>query len=397
MESHVARIVRPSLGNATSSILIGFATWNRIAALRSLAWFRFSWLGSDIMLGFLRRLFGNSALQELKRQISGRGNPEYPFLDADYSPGSRVPCSDFVPFIADRLRSGDLPAIKTVMRGVLAANPGLGLGPSWIDARIDDVSQIGFSSFVDFDDEDAYFQLRALFIVAEKSGGGREFWLTEAIPQLFASVLCAYRPMWREPMHKLCRCANAFIRKMRKEGVTYWDDYPLFQKEDVVVSRAPDDEVKAKVRAMSPAARMHLLYAVFRLQPTESGKRRRAADLAKLTDYAIRSFGIHVPDTEREILSTGLVVQSKDSSALLDSMTKKQLVAACDEARVEFRKSWRKAKLLDALEVGAPAYVAELMADVHSIELNPDYSDKLIGLRDYAERLAVPFKVICFA
>jgi len=348
------------------------------------------------MLGFLRRLFGNSALQEFKRQIAGRGNPQYPFLDADYSPSSRVPCSDFVPFIADRLKAGDLSAIKVVMRGILEANPGLGLGPSWIDARIDKVSQLDFSSFVGFDDEEAYLHLKALFIVAEKSGGGREFWLTEAVPQLFASALCAYRPVWREPMHKLSRRANAFIRKMRKEGVTYWDDYPLFQKEDVIVPRPTDDEVKAKVRAMSPAARMHLLYAVFRLRPTETGKRRRAADLASLTDYAIRNFGIYVRDTEREIRDSGLVVQSRDSSALLDSMTKKDLITACGEAGVEFRKSWRKAKLLDALVSKAPAYAAKRMESVRAVVLNPEYEVDLLALHDYADRLAAPFKVLCF-
>ncbi len=348
------------------------------------------------MLGFLRRLFGDSALQEFREQIAGRGNPQYPFLDADYSPSSRVPCSDFVPFIADRLKARDLPAIKRVMRGVLEANPGVGLGPSWIDARIDSVSEIEFRSFVGFEDEDAHWQLKALFIVAEKSGGGREFWLTEAVPQLFASALCAYRPVWREPIHELSRRANAFIRKMRKEGVTYWEDYPLFQKGDVAVQRATDDEVKAKVRAMSPAARLHLLYAVFRLRPTEAGKRRRAADLARLTDYAIRSFGIYVRDTEREIRDSGLVVQSKDSSALLDSMTKKDLVAACEEAGVEFQKSWRKAKLLDALLSGAPGYAAKKMENVRAAVLNPEYEGELLALHDYAERLAMPFKVLCF-
>jgi len=349
------------------------------------------------MLGFLRRLFGTSALQEFMKQIAGRGHPQYPFLDADYSPGSRVPCCDFVPFIADRLKVNDLRTIKRVMRGVLEANSGVGLGPSWIDARIDSVSEIPSRSFVGFEDEDAYYQLKALFIIAEKSGSGREFWITEAVPQLFASALCAYRPVWREPIHKLLRRANAFIRKMRKEGLTYWEDYPLFQKTDVAVPQAVDDEVKAKVRAISPAARMHLLHAVFRLRPTAGEKRRRAAELASLTDYAVRSFGIYVPDTEREILDSGLVVQSRNSSALMHSMTKKDIVAACEEAGVEFQKSWRKAKLLDALVSGAPDYAAKKMENVRAVALSPEYEADLLALHDYAERLVIPFKVLCFA
>jgi hypothetical protein len=85
------------------------------------------------------RTRSKEALQKFEGQIEVLGDPEDPFLDKDYSPFSRVPCTDFVPFIAETLKSHDLESIRYVIRGVLEANPGLGVGPEWIDQKIQDV------------------------------------------------------------------------------------------------------------------------------------------------------------------------------------------------------------------------------------------------------------------
>jgi hypothetical protein len=41
----------------------------------------------------------STAANEFIASIQGIGNPEYPILDKEYSPSSRVPCTDLVPFI----------------------------------------------------------------------------------------------------------------------------------------------------------------------------------------------------------------------------------------------------------------------------------------------------------
>lgn len=160
------------------------------------------------MFEILKRLFSHSqteasesvekthskeALREFESRIENLGNPDHPFLDKDYSPSSRVPCTDFIPFITGRLKSDDLESVRHVMRGVLEANPGLGIGPEWINDTINEAQALNFRKYVHFENDDAYHELRAMYIIAGKGGGGREFWLTDELPALFSWSLCAFQ------------------------------------------------------------------------------------------------------------------------------------------------------------------------------------------------------------
>jgi hypothetical protein len=59
---------------------------------------------------------------ELKERIEEIGHPEYPFLHKEYSPGSRVPCTDFSGFIVERLKTDDPNSICTLMGSIIEAN-----------------------------------------------------------------------------------------------------------------------------------------------------------------------------------------------------------------------------------------------------------------------------------
>lgn len=82
---------------------------------------------------------GSNAVDSFLSSIKGVGHPEYPVLDKQYSPSSRVPCTDLVPFISKRIIERDITSIKIVMRAVIEENPGLGIGPGWIDESIDNI------------------------------------------------------------------------------------------------------------------------------------------------------------------------------------------------------------------------------------------------------------------
>jgi len=77
-------------------------------------------------------------------------------------------------------------------------------------------------------------------------------------------------------------------------------------------------------------------------------------------------------------------------------MTKKDLIKACEETGAHFRKSWRKAKILEAFESDAPEYLKTKLDQLELVMLNPKYENRLLALADYAEKLAAPFKVLCF-
>jgi hypothetical protein len=281
------------------------------------------------------------------------------------------------------------------MRGLLVANP-LGGDPGWIDERVEDIAKLNLDRYVLFIDNSAYLRLKALLIVAEKNGGAREFWIKEEFPRLFAWCLCAFRPVWRRECGVLLNRANAFIDEKAKE-YDFWGNYPRFQQGDLQMPEFPSSELMEKVRALSPAACMQLLYAISRLRRGEIWYERGGNSLSDLTNYAIRSFGIDIPETSVEILESGLVVISDRPRALLYRKTKEDLFRACEDTGTLFRKSWKKAKVLKSLQSSAPRYVRREVEKLGLVLLNPEFEDQLLTLADSAEKLVRPFKLLCFS
>ena len=71
------------------------------------------------------------AIEDFLSSIKGIGHPEYQILDKQYSPSSRVPCTDLVPFISEQIEKKETDNIKVIMRAVIEGNPGIGIGSSW--------------------------------------------------------------------------------------------------------------------------------------------------------------------------------------------------------------------------------------------------------------------------
>ncbi len=350
--------------------------------------------------------------QEFKYKVQGICHPEYSFLHKTYSPNSRVPCTDLIPFISECLKEEDLSSIIRLMREVLRANPGLifsiegsaepsddektkSRAATWIDQPVKTIARMDFKPYVVFEDTDAYFQLQASFIVAEKSGGDRKFWIKGENPQLFAWCLCVYQPSWQEKLDELVDRGNSFI-DTRAIKHDFWKDFPRFEKPDLSGSVNVSAYTRDTIKGLSPAARMHLLYAVSRLRPGEIWRKRGGHQLSELTNYAIRSFGINIPQTTREIINTGLLTKSKESRAYVHRKTKEQLMQACEKTNTSYKKSWKKAEVFEALEKNASEYIAEEMDQLDLVLINFKHEEDLLALVDYAEKLVEPFKLLCF-
>jgi hypothetical protein len=329
-----------------------------------------------------------SAADEFIAKLKNLGHPEYPVLNRKYSPSSRVPCTDLVPFITEMLREGNLPSIKKIMRAVIEANPGLGIGVdvSWIDERIENVVPTHLDKYVLFQsDPTAIDQLRALFIIAEKEGSGREFWITVDIPRLFSRALIAYRPKWSHLSEELVQRANKWIEKMAK-NTPYWQNYPKFEATSSFPCPEPGT-AQAKVQGLSPAARLQLFYAL----------ERGGGPLETLTNYAIRSFGIDVVQTSRELIESQLLIHSESAEALESALTKQDLLVLCESRGTNFRKSWKRGKLLEALTETDVGLIKVLAREKGLVGVNPVYSSELAILADRAELQLGAFKLLCFA
>ena len=326
-----------------------------------------------------------SPLDLFRNSASKSGDPDCPFLSKDYSPSSRVPSTDLTPFIIERLRQGDERSVTCLMHEILSANPGLGTGPEWIDTEINQVMTLCFEEYVTFADRRYYDNIRALWIVVSKGGGGREFWITDETPQLFSWALCCYLPDFTTLIVKLAEKANRFISKMAKD-TPFWKEYPRLQKNNILVPPLAESELIRILQQLSISARLHF----FRAASMGGGS------LPRLTTYPIRSFGISVDDTSTQLEQAGLFLLSAEPESLNKSLTKQELLEACAAANVEVRKSWNKDKMAQVLYDNNPDYFRQLTSNMHIVKINPVYEHEIKALTIYATSLVPAFKALCF-
>jgi len=328
---------------------------------------------------------GTNAVSLFLSSIKGVGHPEYPILDKNYSPSSRVPCVDLVPFISKCINDGDINSIKTVMRSVIEGNPGLGIGSSWIDESVDYILSIPFEKYVTFLSPNALPELKALFIVAAKGGGGREFLITDEIPRLILWACISYQPIWSDNLQTLAKKANSWIDKMAKD-TPYWEGYEKFGVEEIP-NKIIDTDLGEIISALTPAARLQLFYAM------EKG----GGALSELTNYQIRSFGIDVETTSLELIESGLVEFSFSNNVIEQAHSKKELIELCDEHAATYRKSWKKEKLVEALEKVNPDVLKEIGKSKNLVAPNYHRYLNLKNIAAIAKRHQVGFELLCFS
>lgn len=333
----------------------------------------------------LSQRHGSNAVDSFLSSIKGVGHPEYPILDKQYSPTSRVPCTDLVPFISKRIIERDTGSIKTAMRAVIEGNPGLGIGPDWVDDSVDNILSIPFEKYVLFSSASALPELKALFIVAAKGGGGRQFLITEEIPRLISWACIAHHPSWSPEVHSLAKKANSWITKMAKD-TPYWQEYGKFElKELPTVSL--ENELEQIILALSPAARMQLLYTL----------ERGGGSLPRLTNYQIRSLGINTEKTSRELIDSKLVLPSSSKEAIESAHSKQELVELCETNGATYRKSWKKEKLVDALQKMDSTVLEKIAKSKNLVSPNYERYPDLRNVLRIADEHQVGFKLLCFA
>jgi len=327
----------------------------------------------------------SNAVDSFLSSIKGVGHPEYPILDKHYSPNSRVPCTDLVPFISERLIAGDTASVKTIMRLVIEGNPGLGIGPDWIDESIDDILSIPFKKYVSFKSEKGIYELKALFIVASKGGGDRKFLITEEIPRLISWACIAHQPWWSTHLHSLAKKANLWIDKMAKD-ILYWQEYERFSIKDVP-NTSIDDNLRTVILRLTPAARLQLFYAI----ETDGGA------LDSLTNYQIRNLGINVERTSKELINTGLLSFSSSKEAIESAYSKKELLEFCETYGATYRKSWKKEKLIEALKEKDSAILEKIAKSKKLVSPNYQRYPELRNAVKIADEHQIGFKLLCFA
>ena len=327
----------------------------------------------------------SSAMDSFLYSIKNIGHPKYPVLDRQYSPGSRIPCTDLVPFISERIMEDDEDSIKLLMRSVIEGNPGVGIGADWIDENIDDILSISFENYLSFASRRAFSELKALFIVASKGGGDRRFLITSEIPRLMAWSCIVYRPSWTVDIFHLVREANSWISKMAEE-ISYWREYEEFTLEKIPV-RQIDPNLEKCIADLTPAARLQLFYAI----------QRNGGSLPNLTNYQIRSLGINIEITSKELIDSGLVLPSFSTDAIESAFSKKELMGICDHYEINYAKSWRKEKIVEIINNTDSSMLEKIARTKHLVSPNYRLYPGLKDVIDIADEHQPGFKLLCFS
>ena len=330
--------------------------------------------------------YNSDALELFLSSIKGYGHLKYPILDSVYSPGSRVPCTDLVPFISERIIEGDRNSIKRLMRAVIEGNPGLGIGPGWMDESVEETLSILFEKYVLFSSTHALPELKALFIVAAKCGGRREFQITQGGTLRLISWACiAHQPSWSTNLYFLADKANSWIAKMAK-NIPNWKEYERFNVREIP-SEHIETELRENILALTPAARLQLFYVI----------ERGGGSLPRLTNYEIRSLGINVDKTSKELIESRLALPLFSSKAIESAHSKKELLDICKSYGANYHNSWKKEKIVGSLE-GLDSTVLKKIAKTKNL-VSPNFQafPELKNVIRIADNHIVGFKLLCFA
>jgi hypothetical protein len=331
------------------------------------------------------KLMTPRSLQEVREYAQQFGQYNHPFLSAQYSSGTRVPSIDLTPFITQWLRSGNINLIEELMMEVLAGNPGLGGGPGWIRKEIEKAAKLPFHQFIQFADEKDYDELRALWIMAIKDGSGSQFWINGEIPTIFSYALASLLPTINKSIYELVEKANRFISDMGKIDVN-WRNYPLFDFNEISFEPIPETKVTRIIRKMPISTRLHLFFAV----------KAGGGSLPKLTNFAIRNFGIVVSETTQQLINSFLFLPTSDIDTFSISMSKEELFAIYTSAGIESKKSWNKNKLTYTLKEKNPDLFEGIARKESIVIINPEYKDHLEALYEHSKLLISFLKVLCF-
>lgn len=317
--------------------------------------------------------------------LRGMGRPNYPILDKRYAPNSRVPCTDLIPFISDRILEGDILSIKQVMREIIKEKPQITDGDYWIDTGVEVVLKMPFEEYVSFKSPHALAELKAFFIVLEKNGSHRVFNITEEIPRLISWACIAHQPTWSPNLQFLADKANSWINEM-SETLSYWRQYERIDR-TYIPAPVIESNLTTKLLSITPAARIHLSYTL--------GK--GGGSLPDLTNFQIRSLGINVKETSKELINSELVLITSSPENVGSSLSKMDLYKLCDKYGAHYRKYWKREKLAEALAKVDSKLLNKIAKSKNIIKPNYSNYPDLMNLVKIADKHEVGFRMLFFA
>lgn len=331
--------------------------------------------------------------RDLRAFVAGRGHTEFPCLSPRYSPTSRVPCVDFSRWLCDRIEAEDNEAVAEFVWRAVEGNPGVGLGSDgfrehW-QSNARQLLQRPLNTYLRDGTPRAYVELRAALVLILLHDGFGGFIMASDAPRYLATVMVPHR-FETTGAELLAKQANTFIRTMRKD-TPFWEDFPLFRIDAPSPWQSPPDPAIdafcAALRALPLGSRSHFFDAI---PPLRSGNVGEGHCLDRASSYMTRKRGLDEAESAACLLRSGLVVRSQDPRAVLRGMSAGELMDLLSQHGVEYRKSWKKEKLVSAVLNGCPAAAQAAAQGVILADIAPQHAQAAEWARAHIDR-ATPF------
>jgi len=332
-------------------------------------------------------------ISQLKTEIKGKGNTKYPFLHKKYSPSSRVPCIDFSSWIIDRINENDSHSIKELMRSILIANPGLGTGPDWIDTHIDSIMKIDFSKYFDVD-ERGLSELKAIYIILSKNGGGRQFWILDKVKVIINSF--GIYPMVVRPNYFdiLVNEANLFIQSMKKDNIPAWIDYNYYSQSNITVNifLSKDNEIYKYLLSLPISSRLHYFDTIDYLN------RKNTVSLLESTYYSTRNFGIDINESIKLLTNSDHFILSPVNENISKLFTKDELITTSSKLNIDIKQTWSKKKLFNSIisTKNGEKMIRKFISKNIIVSYNTKYQNDLNEIIQYKESVRNILELLCF-
>jgi hypothetical protein len=336
-----------------------------------------------------------SPVSDLVGFAAGKGHPDYPCLSRTHAPASCVPCADFSPWLAERVRRRDVDGVAEYLYRIREANPGLGESPEQLRANYtrlaDGMVNTTLDRYLGGGDEAAFLDLRVTLALLAVHEGFSGFIMTGEAADFVASVMAP---------HTLAICdvanlvdeRNQFVREMAKE-MSYWAAWPVLTVESLPPLEPHDSpelhRLLDTLRTLPLGARAHAVDAFRHL----SAHPQVPKTLAGLSRYETRKRGLDVADSSRLILATGVVVPGSDLDGWLGTWTRRDLLGFLAQSGVGARNSWGKERLAEVAKTEGADLLRTRMEAAGVVELAPEHVEGARLLRQHVESVRECWRV----
>ena len=250
--------------------------------------------------------FGSTALTladrvatDLPGFAAGLGHPDFPCLSRAHNPSSCVPCTDFSPWLRERVRRGDVDAIGEYLWRIREANPGVGDVRGGVPPALPRPGGLHHGSAAgdvpaSVATEEGYIDLRVALVLLAAHEGFSGFIMTGEAADFLAAAVCphAYTLAGAE---RLVELRNDFVRRMASE-MSYWSTWPPLSADTLHPIAPPQDpDSRSCWPCFAPlplGVRAHAADVLRHLVADPSTPRT----LASLSRYETRKRGLDVTD-----------------------------------------------------------------------------------------------------